>query len=90
MTDEDLARDRAACDPGGNEHFVGDASRRWLVALDEVVRLRAELARSEQRITDLEDALNLAAGALESRSDAMFRRNCAADARRVLRAKVQP
>lgn len=44
----------------------------------------------KQRITDLEDALNLAAGALESRSDAMFRRNCAADARRVLRAKVQP
>ena len=45
MTEEDIARDRKACDPGGNEYFVGDASRRWPAALDEVDRLREEVAR---------------------------------------------
>lgn len=42
----------------------------------------------DARIAALENALDMAASALESRSDEQFRRDCAAKARGVLQAKV--
>lgn len=66
------------------------AARILPAMLDEVERLRSALAERDGRIEALEDALNRAAIVLESRSDKMFRDDCARDARRVLKSKVAP